>query len=97
MDLKEFLVRVRTVVPGDLSTDEWSAVIAAERARGTELRDAGTIAHIWRIPSTEAVENVGVWRGEDEAAVRAAVDSLPARQWMHVEVTPLERHPLADR
>lgn len=94
MALNEYLVRVRTVVPGDLPLSTWSEVVAAERVRGAELRDAGTIAHIWRISSDEAIENVGVWRAPDEDRLRAAIDSLPARPWMHVEVTPLERHPL---
>lgn len=94
MTKTEFLVRVRTTVPADLSADEWARVVAAERVRGAELRDAGVIAHIWRIPAVAVVENVGVWRANDRAALQAAIDSLPARAWMQIEVTPLERHPL---
>ncbi|MGX1932860.1 muconolactone Delta-isomerase [Microbacterium resistens] len=95
MALTEFLVWVRTTVPRDLAVDDWRAVVAAERIRGAELRDAGIIAQIWRLPSTTAIENVGVWRAEDEAALRQAIDSLPARAWMHVEIRALERHPLS--
>lgn len=90
----DFLVRVRTVVPIVMSAEEWSDVVAAERRRGAELRRDGVIAHIWRVPSDEVVENVGVWRAEDRDAVQVAIDSLPARPWMQVEVTPLEEHPL---
>lgn len=94
MAMTEFLVRVRTTVPADLTPDAWNAVVAAERIRGAELRDTGVIVHIWRVPTAEAVENVGVWRATDAAALQAAIDSLPARPWMQVDVTPLERHPL---
>lgn len=94
MALHEFLVRVRTTVPTDVSAEEWSAVIAAERRRGAELRRDGVIAHIWRVPSDEAIENIGVWRAPDRDAVHAAIDSLPARPWMQVEVALLEEHPL---
>jgi muconolactone D-isomerase len=95
MAMTEFLVRVRTTVPEDLSLEAWREVVAAERIRGAELRDAGVIAHIWRVPAAETIENVGVWHAEDQATLHAAIDSLPARPWMHVEVTPLERHPLS--
>lgn len=94
MAMTEFLVRVRTTVPGDLSPEAWNDVVAAERIRGAELRDTGVIAHIWRVPAAETVENVGVWRATDAAALHEAIDSLPARPWMQVDVTPLERHPL---
>lgn len=92
--MTEFLVRVRTTVPGDLSLEAWSEVVAAERIRGAELRDAGVIAHIWRVPAAATIENVGIWRATDQAALHEAVDTLPARPWMQVEITPLERHPL---
>lgn len=94
MTRHEFLVRVRTTVPADVSAEDWSAVVAAERRRGAELRRDGVIAHIWRVPSDEAVENIGVWRADDRDAVQTAIDSLPARPWMQVEVTLLEEHPL---
>lgn len=93
--MSEFLVRVSTTVPKNLSIDAWSDVVAAERIRGAELRRDGVIAHIWRIPCSTAVENVGVWRAADAAALHSAIDSLPARPWMQVEVTPLEPHPLS--
>lgn len=93
--MREFLVRVRTTVPEDLVDEAWAEIVAAERIRGAELRLEGTIVDIWRIPSEEVVENVGIWRAPDASSIHAAIDSLPARPWMSVEVTPLAPHPLS--
>lgn len=93
--MREFLVRVRTTVPADLADEAWAEIVAAERVRGAELRGRGTIVDIWRIPSEDVVENVGIWRAPDVSSIHAAIDSLPARPWMSVEVTPLVPHPLS--
>ena len=93
--MNEFLVRVRTTVPPDLADEAWAEIVAAERVQGAELRREGTIVYIWRISSEEAVENVGIWRAPDVSSIHAAIDSLPARPWMSVEVTALAPHPLS--
>jgi muconolactone D-isomerase len=67
-------------------------LLAAEAARGRELRDAGTILRIWRIPGRTA--NAGIWSAPDATALHDALTSLPLFAWMSVQVTPLAVHPL---
>jgi muconolactone D-isomerase len=75
-----------------MEADQLLSLISAERARGKELKDAGTIARIWRIPGTK--NNVGVWNAADASELHAAISSLPLFAYMNVEVTPLATHPL---
>lgn len=85
----EFLVEIDVApIPDDVR----DAVMAAERVRGRELAEAGTVARIWRIPGRRG--NVGIWVAEDASALHAAIASLPAHPWMDVRVTALAVHPL---
>jgi muconolactone D-isomerase len=67
-------------------------LVAAEAARGRELRAAGAIVRIWRIPGRTA--NAGIWSTPDATALHEALTSLPLFAWMSVHVTPLAVHPL---
>jgi muconolactone D-isomerase len=92
----EFLVQIQVGLPAELDPDAKAALIAAEQARGTELRDAGTIVRIWRIPGRLA--NVGIWAAPDATALHDAITSLPLFPYLDVRVTPLATHYLeADR
>ena len=87
----EFLVEIEMApIPEDVR----ETVTEAERVRGRELMDAGTIRRIWRVPGRRA--NVGVWAAPDATALHAAIASLPAYPWMDVRVTPLAVHPLEE-
>jgi muconolactone D-isomerase len=86
----EFLVRIEIDLPPDMDADRRAALTEAEAARGRELRDAGTIARIWRVPGRLA--NVGVWNAADATELHAAVASLPLFNWMSVTVEPLATH-----
>lgn len=88
----EFLVKIQVFTPETMEADQLLSLISAERARGKELKDAGTIARIWRIPGTK--NNVGVWNAADASELHAAISSLPLFAYMNVEVTPLATHPL---
>jgi muconolactone D-isomerase len=74
---------------------ERSALLERERARGLELKDAGAIEDIWRVPGRLA--NVGIWRAETATALHAAITSLPVWPWTDVSVTPLADHYLTSR
>jgi muconolactone D-isomerase len=84
----EFMVRIEVALPAD----QREAIVSAERKRGQELRGAGVLRRIWRIPGTTG--NVGLWEAEDATALHAAIASLPAFPWAHVDVTALAEHPL---
>jgi muconolactone D-isomerase len=84
----EFLVHITVSIPDTIAED----VVAQERRAGAELRDAGIIRRIWRVPGTTG--NVGIWEAPDATALHEALSSLPAFPWARAEVTPLAVHPL---
>lgn len=90
--MMEFLVRLSTTLPAEWSGERRAELLALEAARGRELRAAGTIAAMWRLPGQLA--NVGIWRAESPGALHDAISSLPAWRWMIVDVTALAPHPL---
>jgi muconolactone D-isomerase len=88
----EFLVQIELALPADMPAERARALREAEAVRGRELRAAGTIARIWRLPGRTA--NVGVWRAADATELDAAIASLPLHPWMSVTVCALATHPL---
>jgi muconolactone D-isomerase len=86
----EFLVRIDIDVPPDMDPGRRAALVEAEAARGRELREAGAIARIWRVPGRLA--NVGVWSAADATGLHEAIASLPFFDWMSVTVEPLATH-----
>lgn len=87
----EFLVRFETTLPPHLGADEVARLKSAERARAGELRAAGTLRRLWRVPGRRAV--VGLWEAPDATALHDALASLPQFPWMDVVVEPLATHP----
>jgi muconolactone D-isomerase len=88
----DFLVDITVRLPPTLSSEERLELMAAERARGRELIEAGAIQHIWRIPG--ALHNVSVWRARDATELHELLTSIPAHPYCDVHVTPLATHPL---
>jgi muconolactone D-isomerase len=88
----EFLVRIEFAFPPDLAAEARDRVLELERARGRELKAAGVIQRIWRIPGRRA--NVGIWQAEDATALHEAIASLPLFPWIDARVTPLALHSL---
>jgi muconolactone D-isomerase len=86
----EFLVEIRVSLPLDVSGAEREELLARERDRGRELRSAGTIVRIWRVPGRWA--NVGIWQAADATELHDAISSLPLFPWMTVDVAPLATH-----
>lgn len=90
--MAEFLVRIAVSVPDTLEDERRAELLAAERVRGRELVDAGTIVRIWRIPG--AMRNVGVWSAADATELHGLLRSLPFAPWSEFDVTALAAHPL---
>lgn len=91
----KFLVEITIDLPPELrdpASERRAALLAAELERGVELRRAGTIEAIWRVPGE--LRNVGVWSAADATALHAAISSLPLATWMRSRVTPLADHPV---
>lgn len=90
--MQEFLVRIVVHVPPDMPAERLQELVAAERVRGRELREAGSIQRIWRLPG--GLRNVGVWRARDATELHELLMSLPFARWITTEVEALAVHPL---
>ncbi|GHJ40790.1 muconolactone Delta-isomerase [Streptomyces sp. TS71-3] len=88
----DFLVEFAVTLPPGMRLPERRALLARERTRGLELREAGILDRIWRLPGRNA--NVGVWTVPDTEALHEAVTSLPLWPYAEVSVTALAPHPL---
>jgi muconolactone D-isomerase len=90
-----FLVEITVELPPELrdpASERRAELLAAELERGVELRRAGTIEAIWRIPGE--LRNAGIWVAADATALHEAIVSLPCAPWFRVQVTPLAEHPI---
>ncbi len=90
----EFLLEIQIDLPHDLSAEEQSKLIDAERVRGRELAQEGVIRAIWRVPGRFA--NRAIWSARDATELHSAITSLPLWPYIRVNVTPLARHDLAE-
>jgi muconolactone D-isomerase len=88
--MAEFLVEIEIEWPPTMDDDQREALLAAEAERGRELRKAGSIVHIWRIPGRRA--NVGLWQAADASELHELLSSLPVFPWMNIQVRPLAEH-----
>jgi muconolactone D-isomerase len=86
----EFLVQIQVHLPPQMTAEERSRLMDAEIRRARELRDAGTIARMWRIPGRTA--NVGIWEAPEPTALHDAISSLPMFPYLLADVTPLATH-----
>jgi muconolactone D-isomerase len=90
--MMEFLVHQTNRMPSDeasLRLREELRVI--ERKRAQELRDAGILVRLWRVPGTR--DAIGLYRAEDATALHDALSSLPLFPWLEISVQPLATHP----
>lgn len=88
----EFLARLEQRIPPDMDPGRLAAIKSAEKARGQELVQAGTLRRIWRIPGRRAV--LAVYRVEGPDELHEVLSSLPLFPWMDIEVTALGAHAL---
>ncbi|MEU1517507.1 muconolactone Delta-isomerase family protein [Streptomyces sp. NPDC005811] len=87
----EFLVRTENLLPPDTPDDTREQLRKAERERAVELRQAGILKRLWRVPGRNAT--IGLYEAEDPAALHDALTSLPLWKWMDVSVEALATHP----
>lgn len=87
-----YLVEIRVHIPPEIPPSRRKELMAAELLRGRELRSAGTIQRIWRIPG--ALANVGIWQAADVTELQDRIASLPLFPYMDTLVTALAEHPV---
>jgi muconolactone D-isomerase len=86
----EFLVRAEINIPTSMGHDDRAALIDAENTRASELRRAGHLVRLWRIPGRLA--NWGLWSATDATELHSILTSLPFWQYMDMRVEPLAQH-----
>lgn len=87
-----FLVCIEESRIADLSVDELTALVERNRDRGRELRAAGVLRDMWRLPGQRA--SIAIWSAVDTDALDASLRSLPIWPYVAVEVTSLASHPM---
>ena len=87
----EFLVRTENRMPSDFRDDVREQLRKQERERAMQLREAGILTRLWRVPGRNAT--VGLYEAADPAALHDALVSLPMWKWMDVTVEALATHP----
>jgi muconolactone D-isomerase len=87
----EFLVRTENLLPPDTPEETRDQLRNAERERAQQLREAGILKRLWRVPGRNAT--IGLYEADDPATLHDAVSSLPMWKWMDVSVEALATHP----
>jgi muconolactone D-isomerase len=87
----EFLVRTENRMPPDTPSNIREQLRRKERERAQELRSAGILKRLWRVPGRNAT--VGLYEADDATALHEALTSLPMWIWMGVSVEALATHP----
>lgn len=87
----EFLVRTENLLPPDTPDGVREELRRGERERAMQLREAGVLKRLWRVPGRNAA--VGLYEAPDPAALHDALTSLPLRKWMDVHVEAPAAHP----
>ena len=87
----EFLVRSENRLPPEFPAERRTELRAAERSRAVELRAAGILKRLWRVPGRNAT--IGLYEAADPAELHDALMSLPMAPWLDVTVEPLALHP----
>lgn len=89
-----FLVRITVHVERANLVPDWNERAARERHLSLQLADEGRIEHIWRV--TGELGSVSVWAVRDLAELDALLAALPLRDWMSIETTAIEDHPITE-
>jgi muconolactone D-isomerase len=87
----EFIVRSENRLPPETPSERRAELRSAERARAMELRAAGVLKRLWRVPGRNAT--IGLYEAADPAELHDALMSLPMSPWLDVHVEALAQHP----
>lgn len=87
----EFLVRSENRLPPETAAERREELRAAERSRAMELRAAGILKRLWRVPGRTAT--IGLYEAADAGELHDALMSLPMAPWLDVTVEALAQHP----
>lgn len=86
-----YCVKMDVNIPRDIPAEQVEAIKVAEKARATELQQAGKWPHLWRIVGQYS--NISILDVESNDELHALLSSLPLFPYMTMQVTPLAKHP----
>ncbi|WP_328328186.1 MULTISPECIES: muconolactone Delta-isomerase [unclassified Streptomyces] len=89
----DFLVRIDATRVYELPADDHNDLVERERDRGRELMADGVLRRLWTLPGKRA--NIGLWSAPDADTLVEALNSLPIRPYVDIDVTALATHPLS--
>jgi muconolactone D-isomerase len=88
----EFLVRQSNRMPSDEASQQLREQLRVlERKRAQDLRDAGVLRRLWRVPGTR--DAIGLYEADDVTILHEALSSLPMFPWLDITIEPLAMHP----
>ncbi len=93
--MAEFLVRTENHAATRIGAEEISRLRAGERERAMELRAAGQLKRLWRVPGRNAT--VGLYEAADATELHDLLVSLPMWPYTDVSVEALAQHPQEPR
>ncbi len=90
----EFLVEFELDIPDGAPESEVKDRERAEAAAAEALADDGHLVRLWRASARPGPATVlGLYRAASKAELDGLLDALPLSEWMHMSITPLEKHP----
>jgi muconolactone D-isomerase len=90
----EYLVGFTIEIPDGTPRAEADRRARAETERVDALAKEGVVLRVWRpMPCDDRRQAIGLYRADDEAALRAILESLPLYPWMTIEMQALAPHP----
>ena len=89
--MAEFLVRTEIRIAAGTDPDELARLRSAERERAMELRRAGHLSRLWRVPGRWAT--IGLYEAADATELHDLLASLPLWPHADVQVEALATHP----
>jgi muconolactone D-isomerase len=90
----EYLVDFTIEIPDGTPPTEVDRRGKAEAERVDTLAQEGVAVRVWRpMPEDGRWRAIGLYRADDEAELRAILESLPLYSWMTIELQALAPHP----
>ena len=88
-------VKMDVNIPLDADEAVMNDIKAKEKAYSQKLQKEGKWRHIWRISGLYS--NVSIFDVESNEELHTILQGLPLYKFMHMEITPLNRHPSSVR
>ena len=90
----EYLVDFTIDIPDGTASDEVDRRARAETERVDALGKEGRVVRVWRpMPDDGRWRAIGLYRADDEADLKAILETLPLYSWMRLSVRALAPHP----